>query len=137
MIVVDAGPMIALLDRSDPDHLTCVRVTQEVDAQLATTWPAFTEAMHYLGDRIGWPAQAALWRLVEQGQIILHNLSEGAVRRARELMQKYRDLPMDLDDASLVALAELLDEPRVFTLDRDFAVYRLHGRRRFQILPSR
>ena len=55
--------------------------------------------------------------------------------RTRALMGKYRDTPMDLADASLVAAAEALDVTRVFTLDRDFQVYRWKGRRKFEAVP--
>jgi uncharacterized protein len=55
----------------------------------------------------------------------------------RELMEKYRDLPMDLADASLVRVAEREDLTRIFTLDRrHFSVYRPGRRRRFSILPE-
>jgi predicted nucleic acid-binding protein len=51
-------------------------------------------------------------------------------------MTRYADLPMDLADATLVALAEERADRRVFTLDSDFQVYRLHGRKRFEIVPG-
>lgn len=50
-------------------------------------------------------------------------------------MTKYADRPMDLADSTLVALAEQRDERRIFTLDSDFQIYRLHGRTRFDIIP--
>lgn len=50
-------------------------------------------------------------------------------------MSKYRDVPMDLADASLVAVAEERRLTTVFTLDRDFRVHRLFGRRPFVIVP--
>ncbi|MBI4582267.1 MAG: hypothetical protein HY718_21415, partial [Planctomycetes bacterium] len=55
--------------------------------------------------------------------------------RMRELMRKYRDLPMDLADASLVALAEALNRRQVFTLDGDFQVYRFRDREAFRLVP--
>jgi predicted nucleic acid-binding protein len=55
--------------------------------------------------------------------------------RVRDLMERYRDLPMDLADASLVALAETLNQKRIFTLDTDFRVYRIHRNRPFEIVP--
>ena len=55
--------------------------------------------------------------------------------RSRALMEKYHDAPMDLADATLVALAETLDQLRVFTLDRDFEIYRWKGKRTFELLP--
>lgn len=50
-------------------------------------------------------------------------------------MHKYDDVPMDLADASLVALAEALNLRRVFSLDSDFHTYRLKSRRTFEVLP--
>ena len=52
-----------------------------------------------------------------------------------ELMEKYRDTPMDLADATLVAAAETLNITRIFTLDSDFQVYRINGRTPFEIIP--
>lgn len=63
--------------------------------------------------------------------------SATSLRRVRQLLDKYADLPMDFADATLVALADDLDCSSVFTTDRtDFAVYRLKGRKPFRILPS-
>jgi predicted nucleic acid-binding protein len=135
VILVDAGPLVALIDRGESDHERCVETLSGLTAPLVTTWPAFTEAMYLLGAAGGWTAQAALWRLVERGDLQLVDLGESARQRARALMSKYSDLPMDLADASLVAVAEELDVRRVFTLDRDFQVFRWRGRRRFEVIP--
>jgi predicted nucleic acid-binding protein len=58
------------------------------------------------------------------------------VSRCRDLMGKYRSLPMDFADATLVVLAEKLKTRRVFTLDSDFRVYRIGGRRAFEVVPE-
>lgn len=50
-------------------------------------------------------------------------------------MDRYRDVPMDLADASLVAIAEVLNQRQIFTLDRDFYIYRLCGNQSFEIVP--
>ncbi|WP_228021538.1 hypothetical protein [Vasconcelosia minhoensis] len=52
------------------------------------------------------------------------------------LMEQYRDLPMDLADASLVAAAEALNQKRIFTLDRDFKICRFKGNQPFDIVPQ-
>lgn len=52
------------------------------------------------------------------------------------LMKKYADRPTNLADASLVALAEERELTRIFTLDGDFYIYRLKGRRRFEVVPD-
>ena len=57
--------------------------------------------------------------------------------RMRELLEKHRDLPMDLADAALVRVAERDSLTRIFTLDRrHFSVYRPGRRRRFAVLPA-
>ena len=49
----------------------------------------------------------------------------------------YRDLPMDFTDATLVVLAEELNTQLVCTTGRrDFAVYRIHGRKKFKVKPE-
>ena len=53
MTLADAGPLIAMLDRDDRDHVTCVAAQDELTSPLVTTWPVFTEAMCLLGDRTG------------------------------------------------------------------------------------
>ena len=91
--------------------------------------------MHLLGRATGWPGQAALWRLIDRGDVEIAPLPNALFGRMRSLMDRYHDLPMDLADASLVALAEELATDRIFTLDRDFHVYRLPRHRAFTVIP--
>ncbi len=136
MTLVDAGPLVALIDAGEPDHKRCVSTLDTVRLPLLTTWPAFTEAMYLVGRAGGWGAQQALWKLVLRGDLeVAANPPESAGRVA-QLMERYADRPMDLADASLVALAEKRDLARIFTLDGDFRIYRLHGRGRFELLPG-
>ncbi|MGH3343858.1 MAG: type II toxin-antitoxin system VapC family toxin [Carbonactinosporaceae bacterium] len=136
MTLTDAGPLVALIDADEADHETCRMVLSSVRLPLLTTWPAFTEAMYLLHRAGGRTGQEALWKLPLSGRLDLADLSRAAVERSARLMVKYADLPMDLADATLVALAEERGYRRVFTLDADFRVYRLHGRRRFEIVPG-
>ena len=103
---------------------------------LLTTWPAFTEAMYLLGRAGGWPGQEALWRLVLRDDLVVANASPESNRRASQLMERYADRPMDLADATLVALAEERRLARIFTLDTDFHIYRIKGRKRFEVVPT-
>lgn len=90
--------------------------------------------MYLLG--FSWKAQDALWELLDTGALRLMLLDASDAPRMRELMSKYRDLPMDLADAALVRVAERERIRRVFTLDRrDFQVYRPAGLRGFVIVP--
>jgi predicted nucleic acid-binding protein len=132
-VLVDAGPLVALLDRSDPDHQACRSALTAVRDPLATVWPAVTEAMYLLG-RVSWSAQDALWELLEEVKIL--PLEPRDTRRMRALMEKYRSLPMDLADAALVAVAEREMIRSIFTLDgRDFGVYRPARVGRFSVIP--
>ena len=135
MIIVDAGPLIALIDRSDADHGRCARALDGLRLPLVTTWPAFTEAMYVLGTTTGFTGQRALWGMNHDRMLELVELEPASVERAARLMEKYADLPMDLADATLVALAEQLAQDRIFTIDGDFAVYRRANRRPFRLVP--
>jgi hypothetical protein len=133
-VLVDAGPLVALIDRRDANHARCVEALRGIVDPLVTVWPALVEAMYLLDT---WPAQAALWAMVEAGPIALAPLDDEDVPRLRALMAKYRDIPMDLADAALVHVAARDGYRRVFTLDqKDFAVYRVGGRERFTLLPG-
>ena len=135
-VLVDTGPLVALLDRSDPYHLSCQESLSSLDDSLVTVWPVVTEAIYML--RAYWRAQDALWEMIQSGAVQILSLDLDDIPRIRELMRKYRDLPMDLADAGLVRVAERERLRRIFTLDRrDFQVYRPSRIGRFTILPPR
>ena len=135
MTLTDAGPLIALIDADEADHRLCVDTLGQLDLPLVTTWPAFTEAMYLLARAGGPTGRQALWTLVLTGRLQLADLDRDALQRCATLMDKYADRPMDLADATLVALAEQRNQRRIFTLDADFTIYRLHGRTRFEVVP--
>ena len=134
MILVDAGPLVAVLHRDDDHHEECVDALKSVREPLGTVWPVIAEAMDLLG--FSWDAQDALWDMLAGGPMRLIPLTVDDVPRMRALMRKYRDLPMDLADAALVRVAEREGIGRVFTLDRrDFSLYRPARIGRFAIVP--
>jgi len=133
VILIDAGPLVALLHRDDRDHARCVAALRGARTALVTTWPPLTEAMYLLNFSAG--AQDALLEMVERGALRVLPIEESDISRIRALIRKYRDLPMDLADATLVRVAEREGIQQVFTLDRrDFTTYRV-GRRAFAIIP--
>lgn len=133
-VLIDAGPLVALLDRSDNQHQVAVATLKTIRDPLATVWPAVVEAMYLLD--FSWPAQEGLWEMLETRAVGLLSLDETDVPRMKQLMEKYRDLPMDLADAALVCVAERENIARIFTLDqRDFGVYRRQRKGRFTLLP--
>ncbi|MBI2227553.1 MAG: PIN domain-containing protein [Deltaproteobacteria bacterium] len=135
MILVDTGPLVALIHEDDDLHPRCKEVFLSLRESLVTVWPVLTEAMYLLN--FSWEAQSALWEMVEAGAVEILPLGNNDIPRMKELMRKYRDLPMDLADAALVRVAERERLRRIFTLDRrDFQVYRPSRLGRFAILPS-
>lgn len=133
-VLVDAGPLVALIDASDPYHEKCKTTLAWITDPLLSAWPVITEAMYLLG--FSERAQDGLWDLVESEAIGLAPLDATDAPRMRELMSKYRDLPMDLADAALVRVAERDRVRRLFTLDRrHFAIYRPARIGRFTVLP--
>ena len=125
---------MALIHADDRHHASCRDALEQIRESLATVWPVITEAMYLLD--FSSQAQDAFWRLLERDAVKILPLDARDVPRMRELMRKYRDLPMDLADAALVRAAERERISRVFTIDRrDFEVYRPRGLRRFTILP--
>ena len=76
-----------------------------------------------------------MWELIERRALQIHVPEPGELARIKALMEIYADTPMDLADASLVAVAERLGLRRVFTLDGDFRIYRIHGRETFEVAP--
>jgi uncharacterized protein len=134
VILVDAGPLVALVDADDQFHKKCVATLKVLREPLVTVWPPVTEAMYLLGDLP--KAQEALWEMLARGVLQFLPLDLTDVPRMRELMSKYGDRPMDLADAALVRVAEREGIRKIFTVDRkDFSVYRLHGRIRPNIIP--
>jgi len=136
MTLTDAGPLIAIIDADEPDHDDCLAALDHLDLPLLTTWPAFTEAMYLVARAGGIVGQRALWTLVRTGRLVIADLSPVAVDRSARLMDQYADRPMDLADATLVALAEEVGRRRIFTLEADFHDYRLRGRQRFDVVPA-
>jgi len=104
MTIIDAGPLVALIDPSDIDHLRCLNAAaQLVDSRMVTTWPCLTEAMYLVGRRKGHVLQDAVWRMYRDGVLDIHHTSPDEADRMQALMTMFRDTPMDLADASIVA----------------------------------
>jgi len=136
MTLTDTGPLIALIDDNDADHEICRLAIEELPPHpLATTWACFTEAMHLLRRTGGIEFQRQLWAMLFQTRVSLLELTDDDTQRMAELMVKYSDHPMDLADASLVAVAEARGYKQVFTLDGDFRIYRLKDGSVLEVAP--
>ncbi len=135
-VACDAGPIIALINRRDQYHQSCLATAKELRYPLFTVWPVIVEAYYIVG-RLGGPADRVLHWLVS-GHVRLMDLREIDLRRMRQLIRKYSDLPMDLADAALVVACERAKIRRVFTVDRrDFLIYRPAHIDQFEVIPYR
>lgn len=135
MILCDAGPLLSLVDRTQPQHNAYVRVVSQVEEPLVTTWACMAEAMHFALKRGQWPMQKQLLNFLEDEELLVINeIRRADYARLIELLEKYQDRPMDLADATLVLTAERIGETRILTLDSDFSIYRINGRTSFDII---
>jgi len=134
--LADAGALIAWLDRDDPWHERCREAFEELRLPLSTSTAVLTELFHLVGDNKREVELA--WKFVRSGAVTVLSISDRDLPDLEALMAKYHDHPMDFADATLVHLAQRESLLTVFTVDHDdFETYRIGGRRRFRILPSR
>ena len=124
MILVDAGPLVALFDPGDGQHDRCVTILKSIREPLRTTVPVLTEVFYMLGpESVG---SDGVRDFVAHGGLSVWFFDDKWLARAFELMEQYSDQSMDLADASVVVAAESLGTRKVFTIDRrDFAAYRV------------
>ena len=129
-VLLDTGVLVALYARDDPHHAGAVRWMAGFQGELHTVPSVLTEAAFFLPVR----ARAALADLAAAGRLHVHPLDRAGLGRIGVLLRKYADLDPDWADVELVLLAETTGITRIATLDvADFSVYRIHGRKRFEL----
>ncbi len=130
IVLVDTGVLVALIDPDTREHKWAQDWAKRLPQPFQTSEPVLTEAAFVLA-RDGFDADE-LFALAEAGVVRVGLRFEDERAALRELMARYRNVPMSLADATLVRLAELSDQPKVFTLDAHFRIYRRH---RNQVIP--
>ncbi|MFK7900466.1 MAG: type II toxin-antitoxin system VapC family toxin [Cyclobacteriaceae bacterium] len=121
-ILVDAGPLIALFDSGDQYHLKALRFVEEFKGTFWTTWPVVTEVSHMLD--FNTTTQANFLKWIGRGGLKPIDLDDHHVQRVIALSEKFNDVPMDLADASLVAVSETTNYNEIASIDSDFYIYR-------------
>ncbi|MBM4263393.1 MAG: PIN domain-containing protein [Deltaproteobacteria bacterium] len=133
-LLLDTGAFVALVDRDENAHDDCVAALEAWNGPIVTTEAVLTETLYLVGPH--WRAQKNALEFILRGAFQLVPASIKSLRRVSALMERYRNVPMDYADATLVALGGELETDWVFTLDRrGFGVYRLGQRKTFQIIP--
>jgi predicted nucleic acid-binding protein len=108
MIIVDTGFWLALANKKDTVHIAAKKRFQDLaNQQFITTWCVVTETCYLLQKRVGVDAPKIFINKIYTGKLQIFDLKQHHCQRIEELMEKYKDLPMDLADASLVILAEV------------------------------
>jgi predicted nucleic acid-binding protein len=136
-LICDTGPLLAALDRDDPDHEVCTALFEDAEEELLVPGLVLPELDYWcskLGLQTAWitfleDVEQGAWRLVWPATTDL--------RRARELEQQYMSLGLGIVDSSIIALAERLNEPKVATLDtRHFPAVRPVHATALHLLPD-
>jgi uncharacterized protein len=133
-VLVDTGPLVAILSRADQYHEICVETLRHLPGPLFSCWPVITEAAWLL--RAYPRVVQQLLRSTNSGFLELLPLAGEEGKALADLMKNYEDIQPQLADAALVYLADREGIDMIFTLDRrDFSVYRSAGKRPFRIVP--
>ena len=128
--MLDTGVLVAMYARDDPKHAGVARWMASFQGDLHTVESVLTESAYFLPVR----TRAALADLAMSGHLHLHHPDAAGHARIATLLRKYADIDPDWADIELVWLAEATGITRIATLDvADFSVYRIHGRRRFEL----
>ncbi len=132
--ILDTGPWVALIDRSESRHSQCVQWLKNFSGKLYSTEAVLTEVLYLLNFSI--TAQCAALDFILGSVVEIVPSSTESLKKTKNLMKKYADLPMDFADATIVCLATETGMQNVVTFDKkDFAVYRLPKKRIFAIMP--
>ncbi|MFB9725466.1 type II toxin-antitoxin system VapC family toxin [Haloechinothrix salitolerans] len=140
VIICDTGPLVAAAIATDPDHHRCVELFTGLhlaNRPIVVPAPIVAE-VGYLLERYGGPrAESGFLRSLSEDDFVSMELTKADYARMADLVDQYADFPLGTSDASVVALAERLDEPEVATLDlRHFSVVRPKHVRALTLLPD-
>lgn len=126
LVLMDAGPLAALIDRRDRFHQWARQLTETLPTPCVTSESVVSEAAHIL--RRGGVPTEHLFNLLERQSVLVAFNFQDESKAIATMIAKYADVPMSVADATLVRLSEIHDASLVFTIDSDFRIYRKHGR---------
>lgn len=126
-VVLDTGPLVALLDADEAHHAWVLKQFEQLRPPLLTCEAVLSEACFLISRAGADPSLVAT--LVERGALKVVSLFDDEAAAVGRLMTRYRDVPMSLADACLVRLVEMTPNAKLLTLDRDFIIYRQARRR--------
>ena len=136
-IIIDTGHLLALMNPRDKDHLICLNFFKSFEGKIFIPEAVITETAYFLGKRVSVEAQIQLLDFIFKGGFSIISQTENMLLRETELIKKYKNVPMDFADATIVAFAEESKIYDIFTLDKDFSIYRAGKRKKsFIVWPK-
>jgi predicted nucleic acid-binding protein len=117
-LILDTGPLDAVLDREDADHAACRRLLESATEPLVVPAPVLVEVESWTHRQLGTGAWLALLDDVDAGAFLIEDLTAADYRRVRELCDRHADADIGFVDAAVLAVTERLAEPKLATLDR-------------------
>ena len=134
LAILDTGPWVALIDRSESRHIECVQWLKNFSGRLYSTEAVLTEVLYILNFSI--TAQCAALDFILESVIEIVPSSTDSLKKTKNLMKKYADLPMDFADATIVCLSIETGIQNIATFDKkDFTIYKLPKKKSFTIMP--
>lgn len=132
--LIDTGAILALVDADEPWHEATREAFETLRLPLATSAAILAEVFHLIDGR----HLRAMWNFIQSGAVTVLPIADPDLPDLRQLMERYRDRPMDFADATLVHLAARESLSTVLTIDHhDFETYRFGRGRKFRVVPPR
>jgi uncharacterized protein len=122
-VLLDTGPLVALIDKRDQYHSWATTTVAPLPSPfLILTCESVISEACFLLDRVT-NGKNAVVGMVKAGHLKISFDLESEIDRVGELLVRYQSVPMSLADACLVRMSEQFSESTVLTLDHDFTIY--------------
>jgi len=131
-VLIDSGVVVAALHRRDHHHAWAKTHLERITRPCLTCEAVLSECFYLLESSA--EGKDGLCALLERGILRVDFRLPDHLSEVMRMMRRYRDIPMSLADASLVKMAELYDDPVVWTTDHDFEIYRKNGRQKIPLI---
>ncbi|MDR9415854.1 MAG: hypothetical protein RI564_06190 [Gracilimonas sp.] len=121
-VLVDTGPIVALIDRRDSKHAWASAMMDTFDAPMVSCTAVITEAIFLLKHANN--GVETLFSLIDEEIILVENPYPKYKTNIHNFILKYQNISSSLADLSLITMLENKKAAKIFTIDSDFLVYR-------------
>jgi hypothetical protein len=136
-LIVDTGPLLASIDRSDEHHVSCLQLLSETREPLVLPSPVLVELDYWASQRLGPGALVAVLDDIRRGAYVVADVLDVDYQRIRDLCDRYADSDIGFVDAAVLTITERLGEPKLATLDhRHFRTLRPRHVDALELLPA-